>query len=281
MSLRPLLAFLVALAVPIQAFAAPQTLSYAQLTEGSLLGPVQSTAQLQQEFAAHRALIAQATEELGLTHADFAAVRRAIDLGQARYVTLPRHLDGMSGQHNGKPFIDRDVIIPAGIHGWEVDLPKDAGMVRVFVPNACGNVSYVRTNKRYRVAAAHYAPVVAVPVSAAAASSVPPSDSAPAGAPMPEAIATAVPVAMVGPITPAAAAAPHLGWLGLLLVPIIVGLSGHGGASVSMPIAGRPPAPLPPGAPVPPGVPPPRPPAPTPVPIPIHTICPTAVIRVP
>jgi len=158
MPLRPLLAILIALAIPIQVMAAPQTLSYAQLTEGSLLGQIRSTAQLQQEFDAHSALIAQASEKLGLTHADFLAVRRAIELGQARYVTLPRHLDGMSGQHGGVAFIDRDVTIPAGVHGWEVDLPSDTGMLRVFVPNACGNVSYVKTRKRYRVAAARYAP---------------------------------------------------------------------------------------------------------------------------
>ncbi len=263
MPLRPFLALLVALAIPIQVFAQPQTLSYAQLTEGSLLGQIQSTAQLQQEFDAHRALIAQATEDLGLTQADFVAVRRAIDLGQARYVTLPRHLDGMSGQYNGKPFIDRDVIIPAGVHGWEVDLPKNDGMVRVFVPNACGNVSYLRTKKRYRVAAARFAPTGVTPIAAVTPAAAPPVVAP--FAPAPAAAATPVPVAMAGPIVPPAAATPHLAWLGLLLVPIIIGLSGHGGASVSTPIAPKiaPPAPLPP------------------TPIPIHTICPTAVHRVP
>jgi len=247
MPLRPLLALLVAVAIPMQALAQPQTLSSAQLTEGSLLGQIQSTAQLQQAFDEHDALIAQASEDLGLTRQDFVAVRRAIALGQARYVTLPRHLDGMAGQYNGKPFIDRDVIIPAGVHGWEVDLPKADGMVRVFVPNACGNISYLRTKKRYRVAAVHYAPPVAAPVAAATA--------APPVVPMtpaPEAIATAVPVAVAAPAMPPAAAKPHLAWLGLLLIPIIVGLSGHGGSTT---------------------------PSVAPTPAPIHTICPTAVIR--
>jgi len=249
MPLRPLLALLVAVAIPMQAFAQPQTLTSAQLTEGSLLGQIQSTAQLQQAFDVHSALIARASEDLGLTHADFVAVRRAITLGQARYVTLPRHLDGMAGQYNGKPFIDRDVIIPPGEHGWEVDLPKAGGMVRVFVPNACGNISYLRTKKRYRVAAAHYSPPIAAPVAAPVAVATPPV--APV-TPAPEAIATAVPVAVAAPAMPPAAAKPHLAWLGLLLIPIIVGLSGHGGSST---------------------------PSVVPTPAPIHTICPPALIR--
>lgn len=255
MSMRALVALLLITAMPFQVLAATETISSAQLTEGSLLGQIQSTAQLQHEFDAHSALIAQATEELGLTRDDYLAVRRAIALGQARYVVIPRHLDGMAGQHDGEAFTVKNVTIPAGVHGWEVDLPKPEGMVRVFVPNACGNVSYLRTNKRYRVAAAYIAPPVAV-----AAAPLPTPAPIAIATEAPQAIATAVPVAVVQPMA-AAPSAPHLAWLGLLLLPIIAGLGGGGGGGSG---GNRP-----------------HTASAAPTPIPIHTICPTLSIRIP
>jgi hypothetical protein len=249
MLMRATFALLLAIALPMQVLGSTQSISSTQMTEGSLLGQIQSTAQLQRDFDAHSDLIAKATEDLGLSREDFLAVRRAIALGQARYVVVPRHLDGMAGQHNGRPFIDRNITIPAGIGGWEVDLPKPDGMVRVFVPNACGNISYLRTSKQFRVAAAHVVP----PIDAAM---VPPQTPAPAtlATTAPEAIATTAPVALVPPAT-ATAKSPHLGWLGALILPILVGLGGGGGSHS-------------------PGV------SVAPTPIPIHTICPTVGIRI-
>jgi hypothetical protein len=245
----PLLVLLLATAVPATSIAAPHTLSSRQLTEGSLLGQIRSTAQLQRAFHAQTPLLARASERLGLTHADFVAVRQAIELGHARYVVVPRHLDAMAGEHGGVPFVDRDVVIPANVHGWEVDLAKSDGTLRVFVPNACGNMSYLRVPKRYNVAAAHYAAPVPTPRTAQpVAAALPP---APPVTPTPAAIATSAPVAVGAPSPSTPAAAHHLGWLPLLVVPLIFALAGHGGGSTT-----------------------------SSAPAPIHTICPGAAIIV-
>ncbi|HTX57143.1 MAG TPA: hypothetical protein VMD47_08575 [Candidatus Acidoferrales bacterium] len=247
--MRGIFALILAIALPVQALAQVR-LSSTQLTEGSLLGQIASTAQLQNEFDAHSALIAQATEDLGLTRGDFLYVRHAIALGEARYVVIPRHLDGMAGQSGGRPFVLRNVTIPANEYGWEVDVPKPNGTVEVFVPNKCGNVSYLRTATHYPVAA-----VYVVPAPVVAVSPLPP----PAFPVPPAAIATSAPVAFAPPMIVAApaAASAHLAWLGLLLLPIIGSLVGHGGGSTS-------PAAV----------------APVPTPIPIHTICPGPTARI-
>jgi hypothetical protein len=247
MKKSPLLALLFAIAIPAMSTAAPHTLSPQQLTEGSLLGQVTSTPQLQREFATETSLLARASDGLGLSRADFAAVKQAVAEGHVRYVLVPRHLDGMAGQHGNVPFVDHDVVIPANVYGWEVDLKKPDGIVRVFVPNTCGNLSYLRVPKQYyvaaaphhphRVAAYHIAPVP-LPTIAAVAPATP--------SPVPVAIATTAPLP-VPSMAPVAAASHHVGWWPVLLVPLIFAFSGHGSSS--------------------------SPAAPTP----IHTICPTAI----
>ncbi|MDP9110967.1 MAG: hypothetical protein M3M96_04990, partial [Candidatus Eremiobacteraeota bacterium] len=142
---------------------AAQPFAVTNFSERPLIGEIASTEQLQKDFAAKQGLIAQAGERLGLSADDMANVRHEIDRGAARYVVLPRHLDGMSGAKRGVAFAHHNVVIPANIHGWEVDLQKPAGTLRVFVPNRCGNVSYVL--ERHRVLAAvapAYVPQAAV-----------------------------------------------------------------------------------------------------------------------
>ncbi|MDQ2865248.1 MAG: hypothetical protein M3R51_03410 [Candidatus Eremiobacteraeota bacterium] len=217
-------------------------------SQGPLLGEISSTAQLQQDFNQNATLIAQAGERLGLSASDMATVRHEINRGGARYVTLPRHLDGMTGARGGVAFAHHNVVIPPDVHGWEVDLEKPTGTLRVFVPNRCGNVSFVM--ERHRILAA--APAYVTPQNAVAAA--PPAD-VPAYQPP----ATPVPAAPVSvssePIVPAQAVAHRsfgfLPWLALGLIGVV--FSSHGGSSGGSPLG-------------------PTPNQPTPTPI--HTICP-------
>lgn len=235
MKLR-LTALLVIAALPLSTLGSTYVISDRQLTEGSLIGPIASTPQLRREMTVHEALLVNATVRLGLTRSDFAAVRQEIDLGRARYVALPRHLDGMAGEHGGVPFVVRDVVIPAHVYGWEVDLQKPDGLVRVFVPNRCGNISYVFVPRRFRVAAASYP------------SPLPPPPVAPTPAP-PLALATPAPTAVPIAVAqaPVVAGHPHLGWLPFLALPLIFAFTGHHGTSNHL----------------------------VPVPAPVHTACPT------
>jgi hypothetical protein len=146
-------AIAVMLAVAIQTPAFATTHMISDLTQGALLGPLTSSSQLQSEFASNGTLIASAGERLGLTTYDIAAVRDAVHTGTARYVELPRHLDGMAGEHHGHAFAVHDVTIPAHVYGWEIDVDHPDGLVRVFVPNTCGNISYLRVPKRRQLAA--------------------------------------------------------------------------------------------------------------------------------
>jgi hypothetical protein len=239
-------ALLLALLLPTVCTAAPRTLSWNQLTEGSLLGQVRSTAELQRDFLTQKTLLASASSRLGLSRDDFDTLQREIELGHVRYVTVPRHLDGMAGANAGVPFVDRDIIIPAGVHGWEVDLQKRYVTIHVFLPNTCGNISILSGPRPYRVAAARYP--VPTPAPAAPQLAFTPTP-APIVTPTPSAVATAVPVAVASAM-PAAAPSRHLGWLAALVVPLILGFSGGGHSGSAS------------------------------APTPIHTICPTAAIRI-
>ena len=212
-------------------------------SERPLLGQIESTAALQQDFANNEALIASAGEKLGLSAADMDTVHREVDRGNARYVTLPRHLDGMTGAKHGVAFAHHNVVIPPNVHGWEVDLAKPTGTLRVFIPNRCGNVSYLFEHHRV-LAAAPISFVPAAPV--AAASYEPPASPSP------------VPLVAVAPSVPAEAAATHraygfLPWLALGLIGVVLSSHGGGGGTVVPPVINQP------------------------TPIPIHTICPSPV----
>lgn len=216
---RSVLAFLIAVALPATSIAAPRVLSQRQLTEGALLGQIASTAQLQREFLANAPLLATASRRLGLTKADFDAVRRAVGTRHARYVLIPRHLDGTSGQVGGVPFIDRDIIIPANVYGWEVDIAKPEEIVRVFVLTPCGNISYLRVPKPFRVAAAHIVPPVPTPEPTATPE------------PVAEVVPTPEPLITSAPVI--ASSTHHLGWLPLLAIPLIFAFAGHGSSNSS------------------------------------------------
>ncbi|MBV8726830.1 MAG: hypothetical protein JO233_03515 [Candidatus Eremiobacteraeota bacterium] len=84
--------------------------------------------------------------EMGLTPREFAEFLRTFKHTKPAWVTLPRHLDAMSAIHrSGTVYIVRDVVIPAGTSGWEVDLHEPHQLVRLFMPASCGNLSVIRT----------------------------------------------------------------------------------------------------------------------------------------
>jgi len=223
-----LLAFTLIIAVPVAANG--QTRYIGDITQGSLIGPVTSSAQLQTDFVRNDALIAQASARLGLAPSEYRLVRDAIERGDARYVVLPRHLDGMSGERHGVAFAVHDIDIPAGVHGWEVDIERPTALVRVFVPNACGNISYLLVPHRALAAA----PPRPAPPPLALWSDVPDSPRAPLQLPPPsEDIAVAPPIV--------AAAAGHSIVRLLALIPLVF----LGGATASVPIGPAPPGPPP------------------------------------
>lgn len=229
------LALLLAIAVPSNAIAQPRIIG--DLSDGALLGQITDTAALQNDFAVQRPLLAQASEQLGLTDTDFNQIANDIAQGRARYVEIPRHLNAMAGQHGGHAFAVHDILIPPHIYGWEVDLQQPSQTIRVFIPNRCGNISYLIENKPHIVAAAPHHPAAPAHVSAPIVS---PVALAPTPAPTFAPEATPSPAPTTAPATPlvqqpAAPAAHHfalLPWLALGLIGLTLA---HGVPSITLP----------------------------------------------
>lgn len=247
------------------------------LSDGALLGQIRSTQALQQAFDANAAQLAIAGSDIGLSPQQYHQVRMAIAEGRARYVELPRHIDAMSGRHGGRVFIVRDIRIPKGVYGWEVDLDEARDVVKVYVPNRCGNLSLVRVRPRvlaaapvyHRVNVAYAAPIAGpyapLPASYAAAS------PAPMVAYQPE---LSVP-------QPAQVATHHFAMLPFLAGALVAGFLASGGHGSGVTVNTHP-TPVPVSPPPPPvGVPPapPGPPAPVATPTPTPVSCPTIARR--
>ncbi len=233
--LAALLALFLALALPVDTMA--QTRVIGDLSNGALLGQIRDTAQLQNDFATHRPLLAQASLDLGLTSSDFNEVATDIARGRATYVQIPRHLSGMAGQHGGHTFAVHNIVIPQDVYGWEVDLERPTSTVRVFMPNRCGNISYLLIPKHHTVAATPYhattpiAPPVAVapspaPTLAPEATPAAAVATAPLVPQAPEALAPAPPA----PATHHFAVLP---WLALGLIGVVFA---HGVPSIKIPL---------------------------------------------
>jgi hypothetical protein len=221
----------VAALIPQIAFAKVTVI--AELGTAPLLGTSSSTAQLRQRVARNEGVLSAAAARLGLNNSQYAQFRAAIDGSRLAWVTVPRHLDAMTWQGAGRVYVLRDVMIPAGTHGWEVDLPANGQVLSLYMPALCGNLSILR--KSVPVVAHRAArvetPVVVVPPPApvpppvAVAPPPPPVVAAPPPAPPPAAVAeTEFP-----PV--AAVAAVHHGFS---LLPLLFGLGAiSGGASSS------------------------------------------------
>src|SRR5581483_8787445 len=172
----------------IAAPAIARPLVIASLTVDTLLpAPVHSDRALAQAYAAHRARYDDAALKLGFSASERTFVDRSFASGNARFVGVPRHLDAMSEYRDGRVQVLHDVVIPANEHGYAVSLQEPHDVLTAYIPSVCGNLSYVRTPRRF-VAAAHYtAPhprvAAAVAVAPPPAAPVAPSYAAPAPAP--------------------------------------------------------------------------------------------------
>ena len=85
-----------------------------------------------------------AAVKLGLSPGEYAQFHAAIDGSHVAWVTVPRHLAAMTWQGGGKVYVLHDVIIPAGTHGWEVDVRSRNQILALYMPAKCGNLSMVR-----------------------------------------------------------------------------------------------------------------------------------------
>lgn len=213
------------------AFAQPHVI--AQLGTAPLIGQISSTSQLQADVQRQRQLFEAAGDKLGLTTDEYARFEQRIALKQLTYVTLPHHLDAMSWSSGGKVYVLRDVVIPAGTKGWEIDLREDTGIVALFIPARCGNLSIVRK-----------------PLPAIARTIVPWQPIVEADAttpPAPPASSTTQTQAVAVPPTPAATPAPyesaaassgpahHVRWWPLLLIPVAAFFFHGGGGTANVP----------------------------------------------
>jgi hypothetical protein len=204
------------------------------LGEAPLLGELRSTQDLTQQVFKQTPRLNKAARQLGLTPDQFDEFTTDIATDEnVRWVTVPRHLDGMSWESAGRVHVIRDVMIPANTHGWAVYLKTG---VTVYVPAKCGNLSVLHTPVRHVAAvkaASAPAPVVEAP--AAPAEAPPPVAVAPAPAEFP----TPTPLAAIPPPPPVHhSLLPLLG--GLLLLPLIVLAGGgpHGGTTGFLPSIG-------------------------------------------
>ncbi|HLI97327.1 MAG TPA: hypothetical protein VKT72_14760 [Candidatus Baltobacteraceae bacterium] len=254
--LRKVSALVLCVALPLPA--AAQSHVIAQLGNAPLVGQVASTSQLQNDLRSRRAVFEAAGTGLGLTPAEFAQFAQRIADRQVAYVTIPRHLNAMSWRSGDRVRVLHDVIVPAGTHGWEVDLVEQNEILALFIPNKCGNLSLLRrptpalaAQMQAKVASANVTPTLPPPM---------PSPAPVIATPMPAPAATPAPYASLASSTGSAPATHSAHLWPLLLLPVIAFFAMHGHSG---------PVSLTPAAPVPVGVSAPTPPpagCPTPKP---------------
>jgi hypothetical protein len=133
----------------------------------------------------------------------------------------------MTWRSGRRVYVLKDVIIPAGTHGWEIDVHSPGERVAIFMPAACGNVSVVRTP--LPVVAYHRVRAVVVPVAPAVVTAVaPPAPVIPDDTP-------AAPVVVAKTEFPPAPVAAHHA-LPLFLAPLLFGLAAFSGGAGPGPI---------------------------------------------
>jgi len=189
----------------------------------------------------HPKQFSDAASRIGMTAAEYREFRQSLLNGKVTYVRLPHRLDAMSGDRSGSVYAVKNAVMTSPGMGWRVAL-GDGNVV--YVPQICGNISFLRNGALAHrptpgivpvVAAAHthrhragapFTPAVGpAPVAAdTPVSLVPPEQAVPAA----EAPAT---VAQVSPV--AGAAAAHGPFAGIFALPFVlagavVGASHHG-----------------------------------------------------
>ncbi len=169
----------------------------------------------------------EAAAKIGLTTREYAEFRDALSAGGAVYVRLPRHIDAMAGVHrNGKVYALRNVVVPSGTMGWQVQLAD--GTV-VIIPRACGNLSMNHGHpiaRRPRPVAVRAQPKKPRPAAVVAAEPIA-TPNVPVTFDAPPVVAAAVPLGVAHrSLLPFAA----------LLYPIAASLAGGGGSRTDAPV---------------------------------------------
>ena len=211
----------------------------AELGNAPLLGTSTSTAELRNSVARNGGIVSEAAVRIGLTPGQYAQFHAAIESSRVAWVTVPRHLDAMTWRSGSRVYVLHDVIIPAGTHGWEVDIPDHGHTLALYMPAKCGNLSLVR--KTPRVIAHRSVPtrVAALKVAPPVAAVVPPVAAAPvAVAVVPDDTPVAPPVTVAQAEFPPVAAAAHHHLL--FLAPLLFGLAALSGGGGSGPIVAPP-----------------------------------------
>ncbi len=207
-----------------------RTIVISELGHAPLVGaPLTSTADLKRHFREQVGLFDEAGRTLGFTNREYERVRVLIATTNPAYVRIPRHLDAMTGYWDGRVHALHDVQIPANQFGWEVDVPSGKSTLAVYIPNKCGNISFVR-RPPVRVAARKVVPPLPQPYHMPMPAAAVPV--APEAAPV---VAVAPAAAIPGAVLPAAVA-HSVGLLPLLAgLPFIPLLVGGGGGNNNTP----------------------------------------------
>ncbi|MHB8147987.1 MAG: hypothetical protein ACYDGM_12105 [Vulcanimicrobiaceae bacterium] len=142
-ALTATLAALSALCLPIAARAEGAPIVIGVLGRAPVLGQLRSTPELREKMHADSSVFLQAAALIGLTNVQIDTLMRDIDAGDLRYGLVPRHLERMTWAADGVAHVLNNVIIPAGTHGWEIDLRDGRTVSEVFIPAACGNLSII------------------------------------------------------------------------------------------------------------------------------------------
>ncbi len=140
---RPAAVGLLVLMTGLPALAQP--IEIATLGRAPLMGSSTNMAELKRNFEHNQAILEQASRKIGMTDAQYAAFKTQVEIGNARWVAIPRNLDKMTWAADGRVHVLADVHIPAGQKGLEVAVPDGPNSTMyVYLPAKCGNLSYVR-----------------------------------------------------------------------------------------------------------------------------------------
>ena len=212
-----------------------KTTIIAELGTAPLLGSSTSTAQMRTRIARNERLVSAAAVKIGLDRSEYAAFQAAVASSHVAWVVVPRHLDAMTWQSGGTVYALHDVLIPANVYGWEVDVHSHGRILALYLPAKCGNLSLVNKAApavvaqrpvRVRIVAAKAPPIAVVPI--------PDDERVPDDAPV------APPVVVASAFPPAGAAASHRA--PFFLIPLLFGFAalGGGGSHPSVVPAGCP-----------------------------------------
>jgi hypothetical protein len=140
---RPAAVGLLVLMTGLPALAQP--IEIATLGRAPLMGSSTNMAELKRNFERNQSILELASRKIGMTADQYATFKTQVEIGNARWVTIPRNLEKMTWAADGRVHVLSDVRIPAGQKGLEVAVPDGpTSTMYVYLPAKCGNLSYVR-----------------------------------------------------------------------------------------------------------------------------------------